>query len=383
MSALSGQGAMALVELDTVAASDLIARYPDVTLAVHASSRQTVIAGPPDQVDAVIARIAAQDRLARRIDVDVASHHPIIDPVLPQLRIELADLSPRPPSIPVFTTTLTAGEPTFDAEYWAANLRNPVQFSQAVAAAGGEHGIFVEVSPHPVLTYAIDETLAQLHHHSIGTLHRDSHDTLNFHTNLNATHTVRPPENPQGTVSRVELPTTPWHHTRHWIADRESGSSSGLTPRAGTVLGEHISVATMPPVHLWRAKLTPEARPYPGSHRIHGLEVVPVSVLVQTLSAAAAECGASGLRDIRFVYPIAVDRPRVVQVLVEGDSVTLSSSPASDAPAHRWVRHVSARFSAQSDPNPAAATEDRREPEAVDSEMCSAAKRFETLGVQG
>ena len=51
----------------------MIADYPDVTLAVYASPRQSVIAGPPEQVDAVIAVVDAQDRLARRIEVDVAS----------------------------------------------------------------------------------------------------------------------------------------------------------------------------------------------------------------------------------------------------------------------------------------------------------------------
>ena len=47
MSRLAGQGAMALLELDPEATAALIADYPDVTLAVYASPRQTVIAGPP------------------------------------------------------------------------------------------------------------------------------------------------------------------------------------------------------------------------------------------------------------------------------------------------------------------------------------------------
>ena len=105
MARLAGQGAMALLELDPEAAEALIADYPDVTLAVYASPRQTVIAGPPEQVDAVIAAVDAQDRLARRIEVDVASHHPTIDPVLPQLRSALAGLAPQPPKIPLISTT--------------------------------------------------------------------------------------------------------------------------------------------------------------------------------------------------------------------------------------------------------------------------------------
>jgi phthiocerol/phenolphthiocerol synthesis type-I polyketide synthase B len=224
MARLSGQGAMALLELDAAAAEELIADYPGVGLAVYASPSQTVIAGPPEQVDAVIAVVEARDRLARRIEVDVASHHPTIDPVLPELRTALADLTPQPAAIPVITTTIddhTGAAPVFDADYWAANLRNPVRFSQAIAAAGKTHTNFVEISPHPLLTYAINDTLGDAHHHSIGTLQRDTYDTWAFHTNLNATHTIRPPQPPHPPEPHPLLPITPWHHSHHWISAPE------------------------------------------------------------------------------------------------------------------------------------------------------------------
>jgi acyl transferase domain-containing protein len=242
MKRLSGQGAMALLELSGAAAEDLLAEYPGVTVAVEASPHQVVIAGPPEQVDAVIAVVSAQDRLARRVEVDVASHHSIIDPVLPDLRAELADLKPQPPSIPVFVTTggRSGGQERsdsgnryggqersdsgsksrgqdFDAGHWVDNLRNPVRFTQAVAAAGAQHAIFIEVSPHPLLSYAIDQSLEGVHHHTLGTLQRDTNDSFTFRTNLNATHTVRPPETPHPAEPRLVLPATPWHHSRHWL----------------------------------------------------------------------------------------------------------------------------------------------------------------------
>ncbi len=230
MSRLSGQGAMALLELSAAAAEELLTDYPNVTVAVEASPHQVVIAGPPEQVDAVIAVVSAQDRLARRVEVDVASHHAIIDPVLADLRTELADLDPQPPAIPVFVTTggrtggqqrsdsgMDSGTELFDAAHWVDNLRNPVRFTHAVAAAGAHHTFFIEVSPHPLLSYAIDQSLEGVHHHTLGTLQRDTNDTFTFHANLNATHTVRPPEVPHPAEPRPTLPATPWHHTRHWL----------------------------------------------------------------------------------------------------------------------------------------------------------------------
>jgi phthiocerol/phenolphthiocerol synthesis type-I polyketide synthase A len=348
MSQLSGQGAMALLELDPESTKALIANYPEVTLAVYASPRQSVIAGPPNQVDAVIAAVATQDRLARRIEVDVASHHPIIDPVLPELRTVLADLRPRRPTVPIITTTShdhsASGAMVFDVAHWAANLRNPVRFSHAIATAGADYGTFVEVSPHPVLTYAISDTMGEVHHHSIGTLQRDTHDTLIFHTNLNRTHTTRPPDTDHPPEPHRVIPTTPWHHTRHWLAMKERVDPAGSAPKYGTLLGAHIAVAATPPCRLWQARLLPEAKPYPGCHRIHGVEVVPVSVLLNTLSAAASECGASALSAIRFERPIVVDQPRVIQVLADGESVTVSSRPMTDAPPYHWVKHVSGRL---------------------------------------
>merc|ERR1711969_544391 len=95
---------MALLELDAQATEELIAAHPDLTIAVYAAPQQTVIAGPPEQVDAVIATVDAQGRLARRVEVDVASHHPTIDPILPELRTALADLKPTIPTIPLIST---------------------------------------------------------------------------------------------------------------------------------------------------------------------------------------------------------------------------------------------------------------------------------------
>src|SRR5262249_50586539 len=152
---------MALLELDAQEAEDVIAAHPDVTLAVYASPKQTVIAGPPSQVDAVVETVAARNRLARRIEVDVASHHPTIDPILPQLRAALADLAPTDPAIPLISTTRRSGvAATYDAEHWVDNVRNPVEFTQAVAAAAEKCAAFVEISPHPLLTHALSDTLS-------------------------------------------------------------------------------------------------------------------------------------------------------------------------------------------------------------------------------
>src|SRR5262249_16850406 len=74
MARLGGQGAVALLNLDAEATAALIADYPGVSLAVYASPRQSVIAGPVAAVDALIALVQRQNRFARRVNMEVASH---------------------------------------------------------------------------------------------------------------------------------------------------------------------------------------------------------------------------------------------------------------------------------------------------------------------
>ncbi len=161
MSRLAGQGAMAMLGLDTAATEELIGDYPDVTLAVYASPRETVVGGPPEQVDAVIVAAQRRNLCAQRVNMEVASHTALMDPILPELRSALADLTPQSPRIPYISPVAETAEhaPVLDAEHWVANVRQPVRISQAIAVAARNHGTFIEISPHPLATHAIAEIL--------------------------------------------------------------------------------------------------------------------------------------------------------------------------------------------------------------------------------
>ena len=105
MAPLSGQGTMALLELDAAATEALIADYPQVSLGIYASPRQTVIAGPTEQIDALVDKVRQQNGFASRVNIEVAPHNQAMDALQPQMRSELADLTPRPPTIPIISTT--------------------------------------------------------------------------------------------------------------------------------------------------------------------------------------------------------------------------------------------------------------------------------------
>ncbi|MGV0700845.1 SDR family NAD(P)-dependent oxidoreductase [Mycolicibacter sinensis] len=246
MSQQAGQGAVALLNLDSDATEALLAGYPDVSVAGYLSPKQTVVAGPVAPVDAVIAAVSAGNKFARRVNMEVASHTALMDPILPELQAALAGLTPEVATMPFFSTvTETAmpagGMPLLDADYWVSNVRQPALLAQAITAAAAEHTTFVEVSAHPILTHAIADTCESLggHHHSVGTLARNADDAISFHTNLNRTHTAQPPQTPHPPEPHPVLPATPWQHTRHWIDTVEIRRSpgpagSGVAPAAGS-----------------------------------------------------------------------------------------------------------------------------------------------------
>ena len=342
MAQLSGQGAMALLELDAPSVEALIADYPEVTLAVHASPRQSVVAGPPEPVDAVIAAVAARNLLARRIEVDVASHHPIIDPVLPQLRSALSDLAPKPPTIPLITTTCEGPAPSLDADYWAANLRNPVRFHQAITAASADHHTFIEISPHPVLTHAITDTLGEANAHTIGTLQRDTDDTITFHTRLACVGQTAP----NGTNGRLaDIPVTPWQHTQFWVADR-SGMSDSVA--AHPLLGVHIEVPSSRD-HVWQADVGTEVSLWLGDHKVFGQATMPAAAFAEIALAAASE--AFGVP----VEALSINQIEVEQMLPLDDHTQLTTQLTrgaddktrieiySRSSGRDWSRHATAK----------------------------------------
>lgn len=289
MSRLAGQGAVALVNIDEQSCATMISEHPSVEIAGYLSPHQTVVAGLPDEVDAVIAAATAQNTFARRVNMVVASHTALMDPVLPDLRAALADVEPGTPTLPFLSTvTDPAAQPTLDADYWAANVRQPVDFRRAIVTAAAEHGTFVEISPHSTLGQSISDTLADDPGAvTIATLARDVDDTVMFHTNLNATHTSRPPLTPHHSEPHIALPTTPWHRTRHWLdvrpLRRVGGGRAGALPADNVVPPEWFCELT------WPAKpLTEPVDPVGAAQQGHWL-VITDSELGEAMSRLVGE----------------------------------------------------------------------------------------------
>jgi acyl transferase domain-containing protein len=143
------EGGMVVVELG---AEELRAE-PGVHIAVLSSPGRTAVSGAADDLDRARAAWERQGVTVRRIDIDYASHSPLMDPLLPLLREQLAGLLPGPTHIP-FWSTVTAGPlpgTELGADYWCRNLREPVRFAPTVTRLADDGAaLFLDVNPHPV-----------------------------------------------------------------------------------------------------------------------------------------------------------------------------------------------------------------------------------------
>ncbi|WP_050433175.1 type I polyketide synthase [Chondromyces crocatus] len=277
---LSGRGAMALVELGLAQARDALGPHADrIAVAVSNSPRSTALAGEPEALEQVLSTLTQAGVFVRRINVDVASHSPQMDALLPDLRAALAPITPFAVRIPM-RSTVTGEECTgsdLDGDYWARNLRAPVLFHQAIARtlARGP-ALFIEVSPHPVLVPAMEEALQEGPRGGVvvGSLRRGQGARQSLLESLGALYAAGHPVDfsrlyrAGGRV--VRLPSYPFQRQRYWF-DLDAGRALGVGGQPDVRLRDHIEGAPA----AERQRLVEEAI---GAHISHVLRLSPEAI---------------------------------------------------------------------------------------------------------
>ena len=245
---------MALVEYSADEIETVFSDFKDLEVCVYAAPTQTVIGGPPEQVDAIIARAEAEGKFARKFQTKGASHTQQMDPLLGELAAELQGIAPHPLTTGYFSTVhegsyiRPGGEPIHGVEYWKKGLRHSVHFTQGIRnAVDNGHTTFVELAPNPVALMQVGLTTAAAGLHDaqlIATLARkqdevdsmttamaqlfvNGHD-LDFRTLFSR---ASDPE-----IDYANIPPTRFRRKSHWLEARFSGDGSVLIP------GTHVSM---------------------------------------------------------------------------------------------------------------------------------------------
>src|SRR5690349_9419490 len=275
---------MALVECSADESKTVFSGLPDLEVCGYAAPTQTVIGGPPDQVDAIIARAESEGRFARKFQTKGASHTSQMDPLLGELAAELQGIEPHPLTTGYFSTVhegrylRPGGEPIHDVEYWKKGLRHSVHFTQGIRnAVDNGHTTFLELAPNPVALMQVGLTTAAAGLHDaqlIATLARKQ-DEVDSMTSTMAQLFVHGHDLDFRTLfgrgEYANIPPTRFRRKPHWLDAKFTGDSSVMMP------GNHV--ATPDGRHVW--EYSPKGEPDLGALvKAAAAQVLPGAKLV-------------------------------------------------------------------------------------------------------
>ncbi|WP_406276660.1 SDR family NAD(P)-dependent oxidoreductase [Nocardia sp. NBC_00881] len=317
---LSGSGGMASVGLAADAVADRLTAFGDrLSIGAVNGPGQTVVTGDSDALAEFLAGCAADGVWARNVPIDYASHSPAVERIRDRLLAGWAPIQPKTGMVPFFSTVTADFMDTadLDAGYWYRGLRQPVRFADAIEALlRAEMNAFVETSPHPVLSTAIEVTADALGKSDqvavLGTLRRGQGGPEHVTAALARAHCVGlevVPEVLALPAARVDLPTYAFQRRRCWVPAVGAGAASGDMRRAGLLPGNHPVLAAAVPVAdrdewLFTGCLGPDTHPWLADYVIFGSAAVPAAVWVDAALSAGAWLGAYSLAELRLTAPL-------------------------------------------------------------------------------
>ncbi|WP_431781877.1 SDR family NAD(P)-dependent oxidoreductase [Streptomyces chumphonensis] len=341
---LSGTGGMASLPLNPEHTTKLIAPWADqLSIAAHNGPHTTVIAGNTGALDQLLTHCEEKHIRARRIDVDYASHTHHIDTLKTHLATSLGTITPQPSTIPFYSTvTGTTHDTTqLTGDYWYTNLRQPVHLTHATQHAHTQgHTAYIEISPHPILTPALHDTLEPHPVLITSTLQRNENAwhqllTNTAHTTTHGipTHHNHPTTQP---THHINLPTYPFQHQSYWLtATRAAGevAAVGLDAAGHPLLGAAVPLAEGDGLVL-TGRLSRSTQPWLADHAVWDTVIVPGAALVEVAVCAADRVGCAVVEELTLHAPL---------VLPEKDAVRLQVTVGAPDEAGRRTLAVHAR----------------------------------------
>ncbi|WP_228000225.1 type I polyketide synthase [Nocardia australiensis] len=309
--AVAGSGRMLAVELASNEIPSWIDGFEDsVTLAVHNGPTSCVLAGDTDSIEALHEILSADGVFCRIVAVDYASHGPHMNRLRPALSAALSGVTSGPGSVEMRSTvTGRLCEPgELGGDYWVENICCPVLFADTMASAfdsGVTH--VIEISPHPVLTPAIEQLAATRSNPPVvvPSLYRDRDPLAEMQRSRARAYLsgLHPFADISGTAS-VTLPPYPMQRSSFWLPAAESGG-----PQAG---GLRVPVyPSVVEIGAWHANtsIALNHASWLDDHRVGDAVVVPAAMMMAfVIAVARTRYGQqpAALRVVRFTDALAL-----------------------------------------------------------------------------
>ncbi|GAB2631940.1 hypothetical protein GCM10027168_73880 [Streptomyces capparidis] len=358
---LAAHGTLLSVAAGAEWTRDRIARWGGaLSVAAVNGPSATVVSGPHGALDELTALLDGEGVWHRRVTGTYASHSPMMEPLRDELLAALRGVAPRASRVPLISTVTGELQDTaaMDADYWYTNLRETVEFSRAVETAVRlGHTTVVEVSPHPVLVAAVQETAeaAGAPATAVGTLRRDDGGPARLTANAAELWATGVPVDWRPlyagrTTRHVDLPTYPFQRRRYWLQARGAAGDPaglGLTAADHPLLGAAVRLAAGDGL-LLTGRLAARTQPWLADHRIAGTPLLPGSALVELAVRAGDEADCGHLRELVLQQPLALPehggvRLQIVVGAAAADgtrTIGIHSRPEDAPEADPWTCHA-------------------------------------------
>ncbi|HEX4224179.1 MAG TPA: type I polyketide synthase, partial [Pseudonocardiaceae bacterium] len=358
---LVGRGVLASVVLPVDRVRELL---PEGLSIAGVNGPTTVtVAGPVDAVEEFAARLTEDGVRARVVASSVPTHCAVVDELADEMGELLRDVRARTGSVPFYSTVIPGRrEPgTLDADYWFANMREPVSFQPAIEGLlNAGLRTFIEVSPHSVLIPAIQDIVDQRAETAVavGTLRRGEGTLLRAMSALAQAYAQGVPVDWAavfpGHGTPVPLPTYAFQHQRFW-PETATGpadvSAAGLTSAEHPLLGAMLSLPETDGV-VFTSRLSLRTHPWLADHAVRDTVIFPGTGYVELAIRAGDSMGCDQLDELVLEAPLVLPAQGGAQLqVVVGDADAGRRSVSVYARAdgqENWTRHATGVLSAAS-----------------------------------
>ncbi|MBF0573053.1 MAG: SDR family NAD(P)-dependent oxidoreductase, partial [Desulfamplus sp.] len=165
MSHIIGKGVLAHISLPKEAVREILDSEESfvsssIWISAINSPTATVVTGTADILTPLIKKLEEKNIFCRILRINIPYHSPIVEPFTPNLENAISDFIIKDSVMPIYSS-LRGGKPLagdFGTKYWAEHISQPVRFAETIKTMlADEYTTFIEISPHGVLSGAIDE----------------------------------------------------------------------------------------------------------------------------------------------------------------------------------------------------------------------------------
>ena len=351
----TASGEMASVFTTPEHVAQVIAPYGNrVAIAAVNGPEMVVISGENEAVAAVIDDLKAEKIRARRLEVSIAGHSPLMQPILDAFATVAAEVtyaSPQVEFISGLTGDFIEGHELTHADYWRRHLRETVQFSAAIqtlGAAGCE--MFLEIGPAPTLI-SLGQRILSHDALWLPSLREGHGDWQTMLKSLGALYARGIDVDWVGfdrdyQRSRIVLPTYPFQRASYWIQRSQTvrAKPRDTADNIHPLLGRPLKSPAIKDV-VFESQLSATWPSFLHHHRIFGVVILPSpAYLEMALRAATTHFKSSTYRVENFAIRKALILPedglRTLQFVMTPEGQGTAAFQVVSLDGDDWTVHA-------------------------------------------